>query len=238
MLLLPLSTVAQDTIYSYLYPNGVAGKVIVNGFTYYKIKISGIEDEITLSKDHVISFNGKTNAEYITGNDIVVPTEPFTGRIQYKKILDFKEVKTKILYDAVNRLPSNVIEYHLISTDDKEYSYVQFRGRFEVNFFKGPADVIFSLDVHIKDGKIKYDYHDFIYLFKNEKQKTKQNWFTGTYNTTTDTKKILKPLEFYYRENYIKANRNLWGTVNDNINSSIQSLTKICQETTETKGNW
>lgn len=220
---------SQDTIFCDAYPNGVIVSTV--DMNNYEEKMNPINNSILniiIPKNQIIKITNiqgikYENSDYKKTDGIVVPIEPNTGKINYTGIIEVPEIKKNIIFKALQTLPSGNTQYDLISKDDEEYSFIQYRGKSSTKFAGDQYDVIFSLTIKIKDGKIKYEYHDFMFCF--EKIKHKVGFQIGVTSETTNYKKS-HVLEKVYVPGY-RGDR-FWVTIVNNMDESINSLKKTC----------
>lgn len=227
-----LNVHSQDTIYSDAYPKGIVVPTV--DITNYKTKQNPIENptlELIIPKKQIIKITNSSgvkfeNNEYIKTNDVVVPIEQSTGKVNYIGIIEIEGAKKQTLFKALKTLPSANIQYTLISSDETDNTFIQYSGKFNTRFAGDLYDVVFNLTIKFKDGKIKYNYHDFMFCFEEIKQKTRGD-FGGTYSINTKYKNA-NPLEKFYVPGY--RGDKFWETISNNMDESIKTINKIGKE--------
>ena len=231
----------QDTIYSYPYPNGLISSQIDSGGHNYKIRpIENPSLEIKINKNEIKSIssaNGKSvNKDYSPGDCVVLLTEPTSGKIFYSGVVEFKDSKIKDLYKAIQRIPNGAIKYSLVSSDDVEFTYQKYQGSFIATFAGDTYIIEFNLLIKFKDGRIKYEYSDFISTFDIYKS-------AGSINPNRSSGKVKRnviPLENKYAigERYSDGKK-FWNPIKENIETSIKTIAKLCAETKlNSKDGW
>lgn len=234
---------SQDTIYSYSFPNGIITNEIKTSLTVYKLHpIQNPTCEVAIRKKEMIKIcmaNGQItkNPEYEPESNIVLLTESATGKIHYEGKIEFKDVSCKDLYNSVKQMSTGIVDYYLIASDDKDYSFLNYKGRFSASFAGDPYDIVFSLNIKFKDGKIKYEYRDFVMIQKTNSEKISASTFWNqTTITTTVNNKAIKSLDiFYCGGNKYSDTKSFWLPIYSSINNSIESITKACNDT---KKDW
>lgn len=228
---------SQDTIYSDAYPKGILVPSV--DLVNYKSKLYPINNsglELIIPKKQIIkivNLNGLKyeNPEYIKSNDVVVPIDILTGKVIYIGIIEVKDAKKKVLFNALKTLPSSNIQYTLLSSDEIENTFMQYSGKFNARFAGDLYDVNFSLTLKFKDGKIKYDYHDFIFCFEEVKEKH-SGTIIGGYTVGTKYRKS-DPLEKFYIPGY--RGDKFWLTIYTNMENALKAINKTCTDFTTDK---
>lgn len=223
---------SQDTIYSDAYPKGIV--VLEVNINDYKSKLNPVDNsslELIIPKKQIIKIANSAgikyeNKEYIKSTDIVVPIEPSTGKVNYIGVIEIDGAKKKTLFNALKTLPSANIEYTFVSADESDNTFIQYRGKFNTKFAGDLYDVVFNLTIKFKDGKIKYNYHDFMFCFEEIKQKNRGD-FGGSYSIATKYKNS-NPLEKFYVPGY--RGDKFWATIYKNMDDAIKTLNKLCTE--------
>lgn len=228
---------SQDTIYCDAYPKGILVPTV--DITNYKIKHYPINNsglELIIPKKQIIKIVNASgvkyeNPEYIESNDVVVPIDVLTGKVNYIAIIEVEGAKKKTLYNALKTLPSSNIQYTLQSSDEAENTFMQYSGKFNARFAGDLYDVNFSLTLKFKDGKIKYDFHDFMFCFEEVKEKH-SGTILGGYTIGTKYRKS-DPLEKFYIPGY--RGDKFWTTIYNNMESAVETINKTCTDFTRDK---
>ncbi len=229
---------SQDTIYTFHYPKGI----VTNNLENLKEKnfrfspINNLTQEITISKNLVKEIkylNGTvfTNPEPVENREIILPIDPLTGKIYSTKIIDVNNIKCKDLYNIFKTIPQGEIKYDLIASDESDYSFQKYVGYFNVKFAGDPYIMSFNLLIKFKDGKIKYEYSDFIASFSETRAKGSLNnqalFSTGVYTRTNEHVKILDKM---YSGIGFGDEKHFWAPTLNHLNQSIASLEKLCRD--------
>jgi hypothetical protein len=235
---------AQDTLYSYSFPNGIVTNNIKETPSAYKFyPINSPDLELIIKKREmikIISSNGdvKKNPDFNPGENVVLKTEPLTGKILIESKCEFKGAICKDLYNAAKQISTGSVDYYIISADESGNSFLTYRAVFGTYFAGDPYTIAFKLNIKFKDGKIKYEYRDFIMILNREKFKSKDE-FWGKQSITIDNKNV-KSLDYFYGVNARNSDqKSFWIPISNTIRNSIESLLKSCNEVTSNgKSDW
>ncbi len=236
----------QDTIYSYYFPNGIVTKTLRTKRKYYQLNpIDNSNLLVTITKESIREINYKNGERYVntkpvnySDDKVVFMTNPLTGKLNYTGILEVKNANKRNIYNSVKAIPQGVIKYYLIASDEIEYSFLKYVGKFSVQFAGDPYSVYFNLHVKFKDGKVKYEYSDFVASFAETKTKQSANLidaFSNGVNTTT-REHVIEIDELYAKPGRSDMKK-FWIPIYENINESIYTLTKSCSEVSSDKKN-
>jgi hypothetical protein len=237
--------IGQDTIYSTPYPKGILTKRLettTGGGGYRLWPVDNPSLEIVVSKKETLKINYHTgekfvNKDYKPSDIVLLATAENSGKVYYSDVLDFNEVSIKKLFRAVKTLPQGIIKYGLISSDEADYSYQKYVGKFLTKFQGDPYYVYFNLLVKFKDGKIKYEYSDFVAVFEKENTMQNTNIFQGGLDTIH--KEHMKTLDqLYARAARTSDKMKFWEVIVNNINNSIESLKKQCSDEMKGGNDW
>jgi len=223
---------AQDTIVSDAYPAGLVVPT-VNMDDYSKkmhpIENAGLDVIILRSEiDRISNSSGLkyVNPEFHRSNSVVVPIEKTTGKVRYVGIIELPGATKTVLYNALKTLPSGVVQYELEATDDTDKSFLKYSGKFNTKFAGDLYDVLFTLTIKVKDGKVKYDCHDFMFCFEEMKKRTK-DVMGGNYSIA-QRYRTFNPLEKYYVPGY--RGDKFWKDIYDSMDDVVKSLQKTCRD--------
>lgn len=224
---------SQDTIYCDAYPKGIVVPTIdMNDYSKVLHPINNSNLKLIIPKKQVIKIASPTgikyvNNEYSQSSGVVIPSDQLTGKVNYIGIIDVPGATKKKLYNALKTLPSANVQYNLVSSDDSESSFLQYTGKFNARFAGDLYDVVFTLTVKFKDGKIKYDYHDFMFCFEEIKEKNRANLTGGSYSIATKYR-VANPLEQYYIPGY--RNDKFWMSISVSMEEALKTLNKTCTD--------
>jgi|GEM_PF-3304855 len=232
-LLLSLEIVySQDTIFSDAYPKGIVVPTI--DMDDYESRLHPINNpnlKLIIPKKQVIKITNASGTKFVNNNyskssGIVIPIEQLTGKVNYVGIIEVPGATKKTLYNALKTLPSANIQYYLVSSDESDNTFLQYSGKFNTKFAGDLYDVIFSLTIKFKDGKIKYDYHDFMFCFEEIKQKNRGD-LGGSYSIATKYK-VSNPLEKFYVPGY--RGDKFWMTIYTSMEEAVKAVNKTCKD--------
>lgn len=223
---------AQDTIFSDAYPKGVVVPSI--DMNDYESRLHPIDNptlKLIIPKKQLIKITNNSgtkyvNQEYTKSNDVVIPVDPSTGKVNYVGIIEVPGANKKTLFNALKTLPSSNVQYALISSDETDNTFLQYTGKFNTKFAGDLYDVIFSLTIKFKDGKIKYDFHDFMFCFEEIKQKNRGD-LGGSYSIATRYK-VSNPLEKFYVPGY--RGDKFWKTIYNSMEEAVKAVNKTCKD--------
>jgi len=243
LLFLSLVTYSQDTVYCYSYQKGIITHTLESKITGYKLTpIDNPDLEIGLTKKEVRKIKYTSGKEFVNdnyGDTDVIPlsTEPTTGKIYYSEVVEFKGAKVKDLFNAIKRIPEGMVKYSLISSDDTEYTFQKYVGSFSVRFAGDPYTVFFNLLLKFKEGKIKYEYSDFVTSFVHAKARQSFNPFVNGVNTSIENG--FKSIDKLYAGGARHGDQTkFWSPISNNINDSIKVIKKLCDEASGKKDDW
>lgn len=236
---------SQDTIYTNSYPKGIVTKDIEETkFSFSFIPINNSQLNIKVADNSVSKIkylNGKiyVNPDYnsFEQNEVILSTDPLTGKVVYTGIIEAKGASMKSLYNSIKTIPHGEVKYFLIASDETELTYQKYVGRFSVYFAGDPYIMFFNLLIKFKDGKIKYEYSDFVATFGETKSKGELNglFSNGVHTTTSERQLIVDKLYAQPRKSDFKL---FWKPIANNINNSISSLQKLCLDVSGSSKDW
>jgi len=219
--LLPIFCYSQSTIFSASYPKGIVTDSFKVGQSSYKIRpIDNSNLEI------VIRYKGSTDVskpneikliEKDADSNIVLSTDPRTGRVYYSDVVIFDGVSKKSLYKIYKQLPQGLILYNLISEDDKDFTFQKYQGSFQAKFAGDQYFIIYDIIIWFKDGRVKYEYSNFTTGFSENKSMP-----FGMTSVNLNHYKSLDQL--YGRDSRYGDRRNYWIPVAARINESIEAI--------------
>lgn len=230
---------SQDTIYTFHYPNGIVTDSLVprkdnKYFTFspinnHNLKIV-VEDKLV---KEIRYANGKSykNPQHVENREVLFPVDPLTAKIYCSKVIEVKDAKCKDLFNACKTLPQGEIKYQLIASDESEFSFQKYMGTFNVKFAGDPYVMTFNLLIKFKDGKLKYEYSDFVAGFEETRAKGALSgqvaFSSGVY---TRTNAHLKILDKMYSGSGMGDEKGFWKPTLNNLNASIAALEKIAKD--------
>jgi hypothetical protein len=236
---------AQDTIYSNNYPKGILTTTLEKSKSQYSFSpINNATMKIKIdanSVDKIKYKNGEVflNTEYKLADEdeIILLTDPLTGKVNYTGIIESKSASCKSLFNTFNAIPQTDIKYFLVASDETDFSYQKYVGRFLVHFAGDPYVMYFNLLVKFKDGKIKYEYSDFVATFDETKSKGELNglFSSGVNTTTNEHQQIVDKL---YSQSSKSDKKQFWRPTISHINESISSLNKMCTDISGSSKDW
>lgn len=217
---------SQDTIYSDPYPNGI----ISNNYTTSTRKIilypvnkayRIVLNKSAVIKTHMADGTVVTNEKYKPKDITVLNTDPLTGDILYRNILiadttlkeqlymNFKEIKTR---------PSDDLYFRLISEDPSTKSALTYHVSFEAKYDGDCAQVILTLSLYFKHGRMLYELKDFYIAIFDKKYK--YGWSGWQLHQESDRVQ----LESYYPEGLNDNKKKFWKVISNNIKQIIAIL--------------
>lgn len=212
---------SQVTIYSDGYPKGL----IVSDFeegekVYYPIENKQLKCLIHKSEVNFVLKGSDTiykNKGFDKSDKVVMPIEPTTGKINFTEVVETKN-NQKDMYSALKALPNSTSKYEFVSGSDDQ-SLVNYKGFFYVKFAGDLNTIEYSLNIKIKDNKIKYELTNFRMYFIEKKD----NSMVGGKNYGTGATSVHdNPLERNYVESY-RGDR-FFREIDEKINGSISEL--------------
>ncbi len=95
---------SQDTIYSFNYPNGIITKSLTATKNHYRLNpINNTTLVITISKESTRKINYQNGDKFVNPNpidytdeEVVLLTDPLTGKINFNEVIEIKGAKKKI----------------------------------------------------------------------------------------------------------------------------------------------
>lgn len=248
----------QDTIYSTIYPKGIVTNAIrkkMNNYVFQPINNQSLK--IILKEKNIFKikyFNGETfiNSQIpITDKkDIILPTEQLTASLVYTDIIEVKEAKSMKLYNSLKKLTQIPIQtvytkapdivYTLITSDTIDSKNQQYIGAFNS---ASPYIVYFQLELKFKDGKIKYNYSNFIAIYEKAignqsiTSQTQSSFFNPqklttyySYQDNTGIETHLLKIDHLYADQDLTDVARFWKPISKNIAESIEYLKKLAIE--------
>lgn len=250
ILLISADVVGQDTIYGYPYPNGIVTNLIESkkfSHRFSPINNPNLLIKMGVNETRKISYsNGDIyiNQEYFPENYPVLKTDKTTGKFCYTGVQEFKNAKKIDLFNSLLGMYKGIIQYELISQDNVDFSFQKYIGCFLVKFAGDPYTACFNLNINFKDGKIKYEFSDFIATYLIQKTTGSYSSFFSTNNTSYygSTKQNVKQLDLdvlYGRGGRTDDIEKLWIPLKNNIEKEIETIKRLCSKAIpDNKNDW
>lgn len=238
LLLISFTTLlsAQDTLYALRYPNGIevkefketTGHIVFSPIDNISLRISLKKREVgkTLTSKGIVNMKGDTISKT---NKVILNVQPNTGKIYYSDVIIAKDKSKKELFDATLRLPNSSVIYEIVSSDNVNFSYRNYKGKFKAKFAGDDFNIYFNLFLNFKDGKIKYSYSDFYIYDYNSKS---SNW--SLFGNVSTTKLIDKSHSLdlrYSNGDWGSDQRLFWIPIKNAIEESIRILIETAKQT-------
>ena len=244
ILLLILSVAySQDTIFSYYYPQGIVTNNLVEKRNVYELTpIENPDLKIKIRKEStrkIIYGNGSnfTNpspVDYL--DEVVLSSDTLTGKIYYTGVIEVNGIKKKALFDLAKSIPQQgIIKYNLLTSDEVDFSFQKYNCSFLLKFAGEPYVLTCNLLIKFKDGKVKYEYSDFTASFTYLKTSRGHDW---SYGLNTVNKERTMILDKMYAGLGRSDTRTFWRPIPLRINESINTLKRICSNSSNDENNW
>lgn len=227
---------SQDTIYSYFYPKGVIviEQQLDSKEKYQYRPINNPTKILNIPSSSIVKVSYKSGHEYVNKspkeytNEVVLECNPLTGNIYYSDILLKENLSKKELYKLFLTIPQGKITYKLILSDDVDYSQLKYLCSFVVKFAGDPYVVTGNLLLQFKDGKVRYEYSDFVAVFEIAKTKRVLS------ETTHKDRKII--LDDAYIDVNRSDTRTFWIPIENHIKETIETLNILINN--NSNNNW
>jgi hypothetical protein len=257
----------QDTIYSINYPKGIVTKSIEKKNSIYIFNpINNPSLKVKINEKNVFKikyFSGETFINPATPQPnkkyVILPTDPMSGDIFYSDIMEFGGVKSRQLYNSIKKLSGNSalsvysetppITFILVEADTVDFTYQQYVGSFPARYIGDHYTIFFQLETMFKDGRMKYEYTNFISVYNEQignnsiTTETYRNFFDPTKLTTNYSTKNavsvahIKKIDKLYAIEDLSDIDDVCRLIPTRINESITALKKLASESTKIKKN-
>lgn len=249
---LTTNCLSQKKIFCDSYPNGIVTvlyKMTHNNCYIYPLEnpslqitvrlaitgvIDGVRTEVRHVDDGLTTGVARIFEPQTKPPKAVLNTDSLTGKVFYSDVIHFDGRSKQELFNSFRALPQGMTKYKLMAEDNVNHDFQKYEGYFVAQFGRDQYYVVFNLKLSFKDGKVMYEYSDFITgLTYGKSSSFSWGYWWGTANyRQIDKYKTVD--ELYASDSRYKHQDKYWIPVVKSINESISMLTRQG----EANSNW